>query len=117
MSRMKRSSILQQGSWPFVCRPCRLAASILLVLALLLAGCAVSAPQPDLQRSPPATPRGSTGLSVLPTQTVAHEASPTPLPPSPSPLAPTATASATTPPSHLVVLHTNDNWGETEPCG
>lgn len=27
------------------------------------------------------------------------------------------TAPATPAPSHLLVLHTNDNWGETEPCG
>jgi hypothetical protein len=112
---MKRSRVPRRGSWPFVCHPCRLAASILLVFALLLAGCTVSTPQPELQRSPLATPRGSTGLSVLPTATMAHEASPTPPPVSPSPLVPTAFA--TTLPSRLVVLHTNDNWGETEPCG
>lgn len=30
---------------------------------------------------------------------------------------PTATPRPTPRPGQLVVLHTNDNWGETEPCG
>jgi hypothetical protein len=30
---------------------------------------------------------------------------------------PTATPLPTPAPLRLVILHTNDNWGETEPCG
>ena len=32
-------------------------------------------------------------------------------------LAAQSTAGVTLAPLDLVVLHTNDNWGETEPCG
>jgi hypothetical protein len=32
-------------------------------------------------------------------------------------LAPTPTLAPTPGPIQLTILHTNDNWGETEPCG
>ncbi|MGD8624253.1 MAG: hypothetical protein PVF47_10710 [Anaerolineae bacterium] len=70
------------------------------LLALLLAGCGSTVvPGGEEQVSPLATPAIETPLP--PTQ--AATASPAPTP-TPSPLA-------------LLVLHTNDNWGETEPCG
>jgi hypothetical protein len=72
----------------------------LVVLSLLAAACATATPQPDVQNSPLVV------ASPLPSATLA---------------APTATAMPTAtplPPAvQLVVLHTNDNWGETEPCG
>ena len=46
-----------------------------------------------------------------------------PIPTATCPSPPAATATPTTTPApapspmQLVVLHTNDNWGETEPCG
>ena len=46
-------------------------------------------------------------LSVSPVST------PMPVPSSTPSVAPTPVAG----PVRLVVLHTNDNWGETEPCG
>ena len=70
-----------------------------LVLALLLASCgALPTNQPE--------PADDT-RTVSPITTVAGVQY--------SPLAPTATMVPD--PLRLVVLHTNDNWGETEPCG
>lgn len=47
-------------------------------------------------------------------------AKPSPTPVVPSPV-PTSTPAATEPPApaaiELTILHTNDNWGATEPCG
>jgi hypothetical protein len=54
-------------------------------------------PESDLHTSP------LTHSSPLPTPTPSPTDSPSGMP-APSP-------------SQLVVLHTNDNWGETEPCG
>jgi hypothetical protein len=86
---------------------------MLLIGGLLLAACGGETPQPEarptaeaqptagpgLQTSPLTTPGEDVGLSVLPT--------------------PTATPSSTAGRSaiEVVLLHTNDNWGETEPCG
>ncbi|MEJ2212219.1 MAG: hypothetical protein P8129_24785 [Anaerolineae bacterium] len=92
---------------------------LLLILALLLAGCGAATPQaqptasqaqptasPEPPSEPPlsplATPQGGAGVSVLPTPTTV-----------PASAAPAGEQSA----PDLVVLHTNDNWGETEPCG
>lgn len=94
---------------------------LFLISGLLLAGCGVGAPEsgppaspeagprlspganlqllPEIgrQNSPLATPQGGAGLSVLPT--------------------PNSTPAAGRSGVELVLLHTNDNWGETEPCG
>lgn len=73
---------------------------------LLLVGCTANATSPTQMVSPLATATtGANHLSILPTATL-------------SPMSPTPLPSAVAPsPSRLVVLHTNDNWGETDPCG
>ena len=70
----------------------------LLMLLGLVAGCGGATPEADSQTSP-----------LAPTRTLAPTATLTPTP------APTATLPPA--PIQLTVLHTNDNWGETEPCG
>jgi hypothetical protein len=76
-----------------------------LMLATLLSACSGAAS--DSASSPLPT------ASAVPAQTLAV--------PSVVPLVPTqatvALPTATPEPVQLVVLHTNDNWGETEPCG
>ena len=96
----------------------------LLVLGLLLAGCGPATTEPSGQ-----TPAGSDAqlsplahVSVLPTPTPVSSGAPSPLLPTDTP-APTAAAGSPAPApaqtstDQLVILHTNDNWGETEPCG
>jgi len=80
---------------------------LLLLPSLLLAGCGADTPEPGPQLSPLATPRGGAGGPALPTN-----AALSPLE-TPSPALP----SGEHPGVQLVLLHTNDNWGETEPCG
>lgn len=78
----------------------------LLMLLGLVAGCGGTTPEADSQLSPLADSQTS---PLAPTRTLAS--TPT--------LAPTPAPTATPPPApiQLTVLHTNDNWGETEPCG
>ena len=83
----------------------------LLLLGLILAGCGDPTPatQADLLQSP------LVADSPLPTATAPEMPTATMVPtltPQPSP-----TELPTLAPDQLVVLHTNDNWGETEPCG
>jgi hypothetical protein len=69
----------------------------LLAVVLLLVSCGTPGPETELETSP-----------------LAHDS------PLSSPLAtPTASLASTRvrAPLELTVLHTNDNWGETEPCG
>jgi hypothetical protein len=73
----------------------------LLVLLLLLAACGGATREPFLE-APPET--FSSPLSAATALT-------TPMPKT------TDTPVPTPAPLRLVVLHTNDNWGETEPCG
>jgi len=90
--------------------------SVLLVLCLLLVACATAVreaalpPSPLEQESPLSTP--------LPEPVATATALPKPAKPTAqaSP-AVTGAARAAAAPVQLVVLHTNDNWGETEPCG
>ena len=63
----------------------------LLAAVLVLAGCG----------------GGATGVAQP--STVQDPVSPLPVP--------TALPAVTPEPISLIVLHTNDNWGETEPCG
>jgi hypothetical protein len=72
----------------------------LLVLGTFVVSCGTVTPDAGLQSSllPTKTP-----LPTLPTKTPPPTRTPTPIP--------------TREPVQLVVLHTNDNWGETEPCG
>jgi hypothetical protein len=77
-----------------------LAVSLLILSLVVAAGCGTAASQTDLHRSPvPQRSSVPAVSSVLPT--------PTPIP------SPTLTPV----PLHLVMLHTNDNWGEIDPCG
>ena len=74
----------------------------LLAFTLTLTNCA-SEPAPtvlvELGSTPEAIP--SATAPVVPTETPTDTPEPT----------------ATPTPLQLVILHTNDNWGETEPCG
>lgn len=91
----------------------------LLVPGLLLSGCAQNAAGRQQQILPLATEQARDGyLSTLPTAEVSLPsplASPSPVEVLPSPSASPLPVDML--PSQLVVLHTNDNWGETEPCG
>jgi hypothetical protein len=69
----------------------------LLALSLPVLACGTGTPERDPHTSPLAR------SSPVPTSTPVPTQPPTPLP--------------TRAPLQLVVLHTNDNWGETEPCG
>lgn len=83
----------------------------LLILSLAVAGCGSVASEPDWQTSPLAQASPSPAPAFTSTPTPASTSTPQPAPTfTPVPLpAPAA--------NQLVVLHTNDNWGETEPCG
>ena len=77
------------------------AAIALLAFTLALANCATD-PAPTAAGEVGATLEApSTTVPVVPTETPTDTPEPT----------------ATPAPLQLVVLHTNDNWGETEPCG
>lgn len=86
-------------------------AVLFLILGSILAGCDSPTPtaQTDLMQSP------LVADSPLPTPT-AIEAPTATLVPTFTPQ-PTPTLLPTPAPGQIVVLHTNDNWGETEPCG
>jgi hypothetical protein len=71
----------------------------LLALCVVAVGCATTTPDPGSGVSPPQP------VSPLATSTAVPTATPVPTP--------TPTAA----PVQMVILHTNDNWGETEPCG
>ena len=96
---------------------------LLFALSLLVVGCGSGSPTVDLQSSSQSSPLPTEIVapsvvdfqsSPLPTEIVA----PTVVDLQSSPL-PTETAAPTLTPEsdQLVILHTNDNWGETEPCG
>lgn len=76
----------------------------LLVLSLIVSGCGAATPGAGQSTS-------TLSQSVLPTPVVPPTAAPTSTPES------TSTPAPTLAPIQLTVLHTNDNWGETEPCG
>lgn len=78
---------------------------LLLILSLLLAGCAETTSDAGQQLSPLATGLADGNSPALPTAT----------PPPSVGASPLLTAGQSS--SQLLVLHTNDNWGETEPCG
>lgn len=96
----------------------------LLVLSLLLAGCGPATTEPGGQTSAGSDVQVSplVHASVLPTPTPVSAEAASPLQPTDIP-PPTATAEKPAPAQaqsstdQLVILHTNDNWGETEPCG
>jgi len=71
----------------------------LAVLSVLVMGCSTASPSAGLQSSSLSAETSDAGPQLSPLS------GPTPTPvPVPEPI-------------QLVVLHTNDNWGETEPCG
>lgn len=81
--------------------------SILILMLGLVVGSCGTASNGDPQVSPLAqlSPLSTVASSPVPAATPTAVATPT--------LVPTPTPAT----SQLVVLHTNDNWGETEPCG
>ena len=82
----------------------------LLILSLILAGCETATPVGE-------APASTMAQSVLQSPLAPPTAAPTSTPePTPTPQ-PTPTSAPTAVPIQLTVLHTNDNWGETEPCG
>lgn len=74
-----------------------LSLAVLLVVGLLFVACGTATPRDGLEAGSPAfdSPLSTEVAGAAPSQV------------------PTATPA----PLRLVVLHTNDNWGETEPCG
>ena len=76
----------------------------LLILTLIAAGCGAATHEGG-------QPTSTLVQSVLPSPTVPPTVAPTSTP------EPTPTSVPTAAPIQLTVLHTNDNWGETEPCG
>jgi hypothetical protein len=79
----------------------KLALLLALVLGVGLVSCASALPKSGSQASDSGQP------VALPT------AAPTSQPATTATAAPSVTPALT----ELLVLHTNDNWGETEPCG
>jgi hypothetical protein len=78
----------------------------LLVLSLVVTACEMETPGAGVQNSPLAVDSPLPGAAIQ--APLATTVMPTP----------TAAAAVLPPtPIQLVVLHTNDNWGETEPCG
>jgi hypothetical protein len=69
----------------------------LLAVALFLVSCGTPSPETELQTSPLAQDSPLLSPLATPTDSLAPARVRTPL--------------------ELTVLHTNDNWGETEPCG
>jgi outer membrane biosynthesis protein TonB len=106
--------------------PRRLVVLSMLLFALVLSGCGASTPEPQPQAAPtsvaPTAPPAPTETLPAVTPEPTDQVSPLPTPalggtgPSPLPT-PTPQSDASPSPIQLVVLHTNDNWGETEPCG
>jgi hypothetical protein len=131
-----RTKCLVARSSPVSSRPggalCRLGRVVcLLALSLVMAGCGTVAPGPTLSAVVPSqvspVPRPTSELT--PSAVAPSQVSPLPTPalqPSPSAAASSQVSPLPTPtpelasapaPNRLLVLHTNDNWGATEPCG
>jgi hypothetical protein len=87
----------------------------LFALSLLLASCGSPAPESAPQTKVPESElqSGASEPDALISPLTQHSPLPTPAPlPTAAPKPEAARDSL-----ELVVLHTNDNWGETEPCG
>ena len=100
----------------------------LVALGLFLAGCGSAGPGEELQVTPlgvTVSPEPSQPPSPTPTQLPPQSPIPTPTPLPPQSPIPTPTTLSSESPiptpaqqsGQLIVLHTNDNWGETLPCG
>jgi hypothetical protein len=88
----------------------------LLIVGILI-GCGSATPGPDVRVSPEPDAQLSPLAHVSPLATAT--AMPTKMPTETPTLQPTftPTPAVIAEPMQLVVFHTNDNWGETEPCG
>jgi hypothetical protein len=79
----------------------------LLVICLALVGCGTDSYATRAVASPSAPTSPLPTATFLPTQ-----------PPTPAPLpSATSTSTALPPAAQMLFLSSNDNWGETEPCG
>jgi hypothetical protein len=94
----------------------------LVIASLLIGACGTTGTEPS-RKSPtgvlfPALPTGTAVVPVADTATLISSAE---VAVATRTLVPTVTPLATPAPppgaANLVVVHTNDNWGETEPCG
>lgn len=79
--------------------------AILMVLALIVAACGPTASPSGRMEIGDALTSPLSPVSPVFVETKAPTPTPVPVP------------TALPEPMQLVVLHTNDNWGETEPCG
>jgi hypothetical protein len=82
-----------------------------LALVLVVSGCGTLTPEADVQTSP------LTRHSPLPTAPLLPTTSPVPVFTPATALTPALIPEPAPGPGQLVVLHTNNNSGETEPCG
>lgn len=109
---------------------------VALILVLGSAGCGSSLSSPQALTSPidqtvarsvvpsptsmPTTRPTATAPAVVPTATTAAHillGVPTVLPAAPATTRPAARPVPVAGSPRVLILHTNDNWGETEPCG
>jgi 2',3'-cyclic-nucleotide 2'-phosphodiesterase (5'-nucleotidase family) len=81
--------------------------AVCLFAVSLIAGCGGATRVATVQT--PSHPPASPSPAAVPSPTTALSPTATPLP--------TAPPAPQPDPMQLVLLHTNDNWGETEPCG
>ena len=85
----------------------------LLILCLVTASCGWQ----TLPESPEKAPDLEADTSPLVQQSPLATALPESLPPPTTEILPTEASPQGQAALPLVILHTNDNWGETEPCG
>jgi len=97
----------------------RFVIACLLALSVVIMGCGTTTPEarPSAVALSQVSPLPTLESEPTPTPTPAALSQVSPLPTPASELAPTLTPASTLASIQLVVLHTNDNWGETEPCG
>lgn len=88
---------------------------LIVFLVLGITGCAARTPGAETLTSPLAQ---TVAQSVLPSPVIAPTTLPAAATPSATPTAkPSPTPTVVLADIPLVILHTNDTWGETEPCG
>ena len=87
----------------------------LFALGLLLASCGSPVPESEVATRTPGPELRATVSETEALISPLTQHSPLPTPPPPPAEEPTPQAAKDS--LEFVVLHTNDNWGETEPCG